>query len=217
MKKFLLGLFLISALPVNAASFGNGDFSSGGTLWNTIADNGSVNIAGGQAVLETFSGQSVLAPAATLLQGDDGNFWSSLGVDPFTLAVDANWLLFDAIFENLGRDGSESGGSLFSDALLVSLYDYDDVTGGMDLYFDPVIDSSVDGLLLSYALDVSSLKGRNIALSFELYDEDDLRDSRVTLDNVQFVASLPVPEPSALVLLLAGLPLLRLCTRQKRA
>ena len=34
MQRLLLALFLSATLPVNAAPFGNGDFTVGGALWN---------------------------------------------------------------------------------------------------------------------------------------------------------------------------------------
>jgi len=215
MKRLLLVLFLFSALPVNAMSFGNGDFSNGGDLWHDASSAGSVSFVAEQAVLETGAG--VHPFSAIMVQGDDGSFWSPQAVDPFTLAVDAKWLLFDAMFEDLGPDNSETGNGFFTDALFIALYDYLDP--GQDLFLDPFIDSSLDGAgFNSFALNVASLQGREIALYFELSDEDDGLNSKVTLDNVQFVASLPgtVPAPSVLVLLLAGLPFARLFYKKSR-
>jgi len=214
MKRLLLGLILLSALPVNAASFVNGGFASGGSSWNDASDTGSVLISGGEAVLQTGAGTNLYS--AVMVQGDDGSFNFN---DRFLLGNDIEFLHFDALFNRLGQDGSEvvAAGS-FSDALFVSLYDYEDLSQAHDLLFDPQINSTVDGVLVSYALNVSSLQGREIALSFELLDDNDGYDSKVTLDNVRFAAALPsgtVPTPSVLVLLLAGLPLIQRFSKQR--
>jgi len=214
MKKLLLGLILLSAVPVNAASFVNGDFSAGNTAWNDASDNGSISFFGGEAVLQTGTGTSLFS--AIMVQGDDVFFNFN---DPFLLGNDIEFLHFDALFSQEGQDNLEVVGSgSFSDALFVSLYDYADGSGGHDLLFDPEINSTVDGMLISYALNVSSLQGREIALSFELVDDNDGFDSKVTLDNVLFAPapqSGTVPSPSVLVLLLAGLPLLQRFTKQR--
>jgi len=218
MKKFLLGLFLISALPVNAAIFENGDFEvSGGASWTDASGSGTVNFSGGQAILET--GDGIDGFSAEILQGSGLTNDGFLDfANPFTLAVDAQWLIFDAMFER-SVDGSEDGtGS--DDALFVSLYDFDDLTGDSDVPFEPllVLDNLGVDALSMYALNLSiltgnslsSLQGREVVLDFILSDENDGFNSKVTLDNIQFVASLPtgnVPEPSVLVLLIAGLPL----------
>ncbi len=206
MKKVLQILCLMLAVPitVNAASFGNGDFSAGGNLWNDASGSGSVSFGGGQAVLETGAGADPFS--AVIVQGDDGlfNFAS-----PISLANDVNWLIFDVSFENLGADSSENGTAFFTDALFVALYDALDFT--KDLILDPFIDSSVTAGFNQYALNVSALQGRDVALSFELSDEDDGFNSRVTLDNIQFASTLaaPVPEPSSILLICIGLPFFR--------
>ena len=213
MKKILLGLLFASTLPVNAASFVNGDFAAGGTGWNEASGNGSVTFSGGQAILETGSGTDAFS--SVMVQGDNGFFSFN---DRFLLGSDVATLQFDALFDRLDIDSLESGGG-FLDALFVSLYDFADITGGHDLLFDPVIDSTLDGLLLSYTLNVSALQGREIALSFELSDDNDGYNSRVTLDNIRFAAALTsgsVPAPSVLVLLLAGLPLVQRFNKQRQ-
>jgi len=198
MKKLLLGLFLISALPVNAASFNNGDFSSGGTSWNDASDTGSVTFSAGQAILETGTGVSGFS--AVMVQGDDGFFNFP---NPISLASDAKWLSFSAKIDELGADNTESS-SIFTDALNVYLYDALDFN--LDLLFLTIDSDSYSLGFISYMLDVSSLQGRDIALSFELVDENNERNSSVTIDNVAFSAA--VPAPSVLVLLLVGLPFL---------
>ncbi len=214
MKRLLLGLILLSALPVNAASFVNGDFASGGSSWNNASDTGSVSFSGGEAVLQTGTGTSIYS--AVMVQGDDGSFNFN---NRFLLGNDIEFLHFDALFNRLGTDSSEAvtAGS-FADALFVSLYDYQDITFAHDLLFDPQINSTVDGLLISYAFNVSSLQGREIALSFELLDDNDGYNSKVTLDNVRFAPVLPtgtVPTPSVLVLLFAGLPMIQRYSKQR--
>lgn len=199
-KIVTLILFFMPVLS-NAAIFSNGNFSSGHTDWHAL---GSVQIAE-QVVMQTESGfDSVDSLSAVLVQGDDGSFWSGSSVEPFAVSLDSQWLYFDAKFEDLGIDANETSGSAFADALFVSLYDFNDDT--KSLSFDPVIDFSKNGLgFLAFAFDISSLQGHEIALSFELFDENDGRDSRVTIDNVQFASAVPVP--SAAILFASIIPL----------
>lgn len=201
LKKILTQLCAVLALSVamsaHAIPFANGDFSSG-SGWNDFSGNGSTSIAGGQAQLETGAGADPFS--AILVQGDDGSFGF---LSPITLASNVTTLTFDASFINLGSDIDESGIFSFTDELFVNLYDAIDFS--FDLLSLPGINSTAALGFVSYSIDVSSLAGRDVALSFELLDEDDGFDSRVLLDNVVFnTASVSVPEPSTLYLLSLG-------------
>ena len=193
MKRIIgsLGLFLI-AKTVLAIPLTNGDFSNSSD-WADASGNGSTQIMGGEAILETGLGTDPYS--SIFVQGDDGFFNFS---NPISLDSSYDTLSFDVRFEDLGIDATEAGGSFFSDYLLVALYDADDFNN--DLIFDPGVDSSVS-TMTTFSLDVSSLAGHNIALSFELSDEDDGLNSRVYLDNVSFFETVVgVPEPQSLVL-----------------
>lgn len=201
MKKIItLALFILPALS-EAAVFSNGAFSEGDNNWHAV---GLVQITD-QAVLQTANGyDDAFALNSVLVQGDDGSFWNGSSVQPFTLGFDSRWLYFDAKFEDLAADINETSASVFSDALFVSLYDYNGISS--DLSFEPIIDISKNGLgFQTYKFDISALQGHEIALSFELFDEDDGRDSRVTIDNVQFASAVPIP--SAVFLFASAIPL----------
>lgn len=209
MKRLIQAFFLLVAIPVNASSLVNGDFSAGGSLWIDASTSGAVSFSNGQAILQT--GNNIDPFSAVMVQGDDGFFSFS---NPISLAGTINWLLFDVQIERIGTDSSETGSSVFSDALSANLYD------SLDSSFDLVPSQSVIAATtgigsLFYTLDVSSLQGRDIALSFELADEDDGFNSRVILDNVRFTTVVPIP--SSLLMFLAGMPLLGYCRRRKKS
>lgn len=209
MKKLLFAMILLLALPAKAVSFENGDFSFGNSLWTDASVSGSLLFANGQASLQT--GNGVGAFSTVMVQGDDGSFSFS---NPVSLGANINWLLFDASFESLGVDGTEAGNSPFFDSLYINLYD--SINSSLDLFLNPVINSTLDGAgFASYALAISPLQGRDVAISYELADENDGVNSRVMIDNVRLVSSLsdttvlnPVPVPLSVGwLLFVTLPL----------
>lgn len=192
-------LVVLGSTSALAVPFSSGDFS---TIdgWNDASTSGTVLIDGGTATLSTGSGSADLF-SASLVQGDDGSF---IFPAPISLASDLLSLSFDVRLSNLGADLGEGDFSSFDDYLTVALYD------AIDLTFDTIFTSGVDfALSTSWAtvtLNVSALAGREMALSFDLNDEANGRDSAVELDNVRFVQpDLPpvdVPEPEAGVLML---------------
>ena len=136
---------------------------------------------------------------AILAQGDDGAFSF---LDPILLTNDIKWLTFDVKAEFFD-DLYESGLSTFSDALRINLYDELDFTGASDLLFSSDNDFLVSNQWQVIQLDVSALAGRSIALSFELFDENNKLDAIFQLDNIAFSAnavSTPVPEPPTFIL-----------------
>ncbi len=200
----MLLLINISATAL-AVPLNNGDFSSGLASWNDASFTGSVSGIGGAAVLETASGTSPLS--AVLVQGDDG-FFSFLS--PITLGGTDNYLNFDVAFIDIGIDETESGDSIFIDELMVVLYDEFDPF--MDLVFSVGINAMLNPDIIRFNLDISSLVGRSVALSFELNDENDRRNSQATIDNVSFTAQpdrkssvVTVSEPMTIYLFFLGL------------
>lgn len=180
----------------------NGAFDDG-TGWNDASVTGTTNIVGGEAQLSTAAGSS--SPfSAVLVQGDDGLFTF---IDPINLDIDIIFLTFDIRFQDDGIDIGESGISAFVDFLSVALYDELDFTGLSDLFFNSGDDFTQGASWTTVTLDVSALAGRTIALSFDLNDENDGRDTSVFLDNVMFSAQqvFPVPEPGSLILYSIGL------------
>ncbi len=184
--------------PVSAnAVLVNGDFSAGLTGWTSLTDNGTVTTVGGEGILETGTGTSLFS--AELVQGDDGSFGFATAL---SLPADIVALEFDATFTDLGAEAEDAAPGLFVDALDVSVFDSLDFS--LDLIFTDVLTALSPGPD-SISLNVSSLAGRDVAVFFTLRDEIDNRNSRVAIDNVQFVAAVPAPAPGTVVLLTAGL------------
>jgi len=226
MKKIIVKIaLLLASFPVFAIPFENGDFSSS-TGWTDFSETGSAIISGGEAILETGDGSSPFS--AVLLQGDDGFF--TFG-SPITLDVNTKFLSFDAEFIDMGADTSEFGFGFFPDALFVSVFDADDSNLECDFFgcfdpddilIDPFIDAFVPGVN-NYQFDVSALAGHDVALSFELSDEDDGYNSKVIIDNVAFLPDpstlppppTPIPNPKTIFLLGIGLIGLAYSVRKK--
>lgn len=194
----MIGLLVaLPTLPVAAGMLTNPDFGAGTDGWLDNSSTGTTAVVDGVAQLTGGDGNHPYS--ATLMQGDDGS-WSFS--EPLTLPTEVTKLRFDALFEDIAVDPSETGGSLFSDYLIVDVFDALDF--GLDLFFNPEIDINVAGSWLTIDLDISSLAGRDTALSFSLSDQNDGRNSRVYLDNVQLLTQ---PVPIATLNLLPGLNL----------
>ncbi len=208
-KKTCIAICLaLMAGPVLAIPFTNGDFSAGTAGWTDASATGSASVVAGQAQLDTGSGTDPYS--SVFVQGDDGFFSFP---SPVSLDSSITYLNFDIAFIDLGVDSSETGSSPYSDFLSVFLYDAND--SFLDIYNGPLVSTSFFGpTMTTLQFDVSSLAGRDIAISFELSDENDGRDSRVLLDNISFTAEddnvvpVPVPEPPVIYLLTAGLMLM---------
>ncbi len=198
----ILGLLFSSQAP---AGLINGDFSSGTTAWVDASISGAASVSGSRAQLDT--GPGVESFSSVLVQGDDGffNFPS-----PISLDASVTYLNFDVGFLDLGADVTETGPYSGPDSLFVNLYHA--TNPGSDIYIDPLVDASIGAAMRRLHFDVSSLAGEEIALSFELSDENDGRNSRVYLDNITFTAQkdviISVPEPSMLLLLSSGILLM---------
>lgn len=196
---YVVGL-LTAMLSLSAfATLINGNFGSDNG-WNDASATGSTNIVDGEAQLSTASAGS--SPfSAVLMQGDDGFFTFT---DPISLDIDINFLTFDIRFQDDGIDAGETGISIFADFLSVALYDELDFTGLSDLFFNSGDDFTQSTSWTTVTLDVSALAGHTIALSFELNDESDTRDTSAFLDNVMFSAQ-QVSEPASLILYSLGM------------
>ena len=199
-RALLLGsVALLAQAPLAAAgAIDNGTFDTDLAGWSTVVTNGIVAWTSEHVELSTGSGTNLTS--AVLVQGDDGafNFPS-----PITLATDDAFLRFDALFADLGVDSSENTVSGFSDHLSVLIYDaesFDQWLGGSFSLVTP------GGTGLSFDLTApADLRGKRVAVSFELTDEDDGRNSVVTIDNVRIEQRSAVPDPGTLALMLVGL------------
>ena len=214
MKKFLSSLALVStavfAQQALAAPLLNGSFDDA-SAWVDVSYSGSTDISGGVASLSTGAGTDPFS--AVLVQGDDGFFSFS---NPVSVPTDALTLSFDVRMDQVVA-GDESGFG-FGDFLTVALYDAMDFSYDT-FFFGDGFDFSVDSLWTTVSLDISALAGRDLAISFELTDEDDGFDSTVFLDNVE-IAGLPpvqVSEPGSLVLMILGLAGLVASRRRAKA
>lgn len=201
MKKFCLAYIILLFLfgPVYSwATIVNGDFETGNiSNWDAV---GPGNVYVGEENGNHF---------AILESGYDpssGEYITTLSQD-FEIPLNPMPLLFDFCFETTGPDPN----AWFIDALTVSLettagnlYDFliVDETG---ITLDPqasISSSSVffDGYTL--LLDISAFAGSSATIYFDLWDEDDLADSFVYIDNV---SARPVPDPASILLLGSGL------------
>ncbi len=202
-KTCIILCLMLLAGPVFSVPFSNGDFSAGAASWVDASATGSASVVGGQAQLDTGLGSDPYS--SVFVQGDDGFF--SFG-SPVSLDSSVNYLNFDVAFIDLGADTFETGNSSYSDFLRISLYDLIDPS--WDIYIDPLVDIGLGSTMVTLQFDVSSLAGRDIALSFELSDENDGRNSRVLLDNITFTTGgvVSVSAPSVIYLMLIGLILM---------
>ncbi len=206
-----LKFFFVPALLLSSNTFAlalvNGDFSSDLSGWNNAgATDATVNA--GVAELSTQVGDGINPYSSVLVQGDDGSF--TFG-SPVVLGADIETLIFDIRFDQFD-DSLEAGFSSFDDSLTVALYDELDFSGSSDLIFSSGSDFSAESIWQTVELDVTALAGHTLALSFELFDESNGFDSTFYLDNINFLAAEPPPEPpvsvsepSSLMLLLIGI------------
>ena len=202
----LVGMvFLVVSVSSHAVPITNGDFSDGLSGWSDVSMSGSASVGSDEALtLGGAAGAEIYS--ASLWQGDNGFFQF---LDPLSLATGEKFLSFDVRLQGQSEDASESGTSLFSDSLSVELYDSFDFT--YDLFFQSGSDFAVNNAWSTVYLDISSLQGRDFALTINLFDEDDGFNTLFGLDNFMFTKtdspndSVPVPEPASLGLLALGL------------
>lgn len=208
-KQLMLSSLFIASIAlsnaVSATPIINGTFDADLSGWSTVTNGGTAQWAAGQAVLST--GDGVAPFSSVLVQGDDGLFNF---ITPIVLGAGDDLFKFDAVFTTLGADAQESGldgngdPSLFTDNLIVKLYDAVDFTGASDYTFI-TIDALTSGS--SFSFDLSSFIGRSVAFSFELNDENNGTNSQVTLDNIrieQRATTNTVPLPGTLLLVIIG-------------
>lgn len=185
-------LALLSLPVTSSASITNGDFTNSLDGWFVIEGNGNGYWSAGEAVLYAGFGFDTVNHSVSLMQGDDGSLTFPA---PLLVPLDATTLRFDFRFEDIDVDPTESGDSLFGDALFVTVLDKLDFRLDVAAFVAEVI--TPDG---PFSLDVSHLAGREVAIVFDLLDENDGRLSIVHLDNVAFV-----PVPAAGWLIVGGL------------
>lgn len=172
----------------------NPNFEDGLDGWNDLSSTGTV-IANG-SFAEFTGGDGDMPFSAVLTQGDDGSFSFSA---PVQLSPQASKFEFSLWLINKVDDFSETGTGSFSDYFTVSFYDSLDIA--FDLFFGE-LDFTAGGLI---SLDVSSLAGRDVAISFELHDEDDGFNVQIGLGNLLVIERTSVPESSSLILIVIGL------------
>jgi len=192
---------MCAAGAVQAMPVVNGGFEAGLDGWQDYSGTGFVTWEAGAAVLNTGEGTDPYS--AILVQGDDGNFSFT---NPIQLPDSVLRLEFDLWLLGQEADATESGTGFFSDFLSLNIYDALDWTFDMQFAALPL-----SWEITRVSLDISALAGRDVALSFELADEDDGFNIWLALDNVTLVtealnpAPTPVSEPGTLGLLtLAG-------------
>ncbi len=176
------------------ASIINPNFEDGLDGWNDLSSTGTVIASGGFAEFTGGDGDDGLS--ALLVQGDDGSFSFST---PIQLNAHASKFEFSLWLINKFDDETETGGSLYGDRFSVVFYD--SLDSAFDLFFHG-LDFTLGGLI---SLDVSALAGRDVAISFELRDEDDGFNVKVGVDNLVFIERATVPESSSLILIIIGL------------
>lgn len=130
-------------------------------------------------------------------------------------------LSFDFTLADVLEDLSGLGASLLTDRLLVSIQVGDDIFDLLSIdaqgaTVDPsgdapgqvVLSAPTDPMFdFNFAADLSQFSGQMISLLLRVFNEDDGFLFDPDFDNFKFSAALPtsIPEPSALILLLAGL------------
>ena len=183
-----------AVLSAAQASIINPDFEAGLDGWNDLSSTGTVITNG--SVAEFTGGDGVGLFSAVLVQGDDGSFSFSA---PIQLSAQVSKFEFSLWLINKIGDTNETGSSSFADSF--SVFIYDSLDSALDLFFGE-LDFTAGGLI---SLDISALAGRDVAISFELRDEDDGFNVRIGLDNLVLVESTSVSESSSVILIVIGL------------
>lgn len=193
-KYMFAAVMQFSVLSVAHASIINPNFEAGLDGWNDLSSTGTVMTNGG--VAEFAGGDGVELFSAVLVQGDDGSFSFSA---PVQLSAQVSKFEFSLWLINKIVDTNETGGSSFSDSF--SVFIYDSLDSALDLFFGE-LDFTPGGLI---SLDVSALAGRDVAISFELRDEDDGFNVQIGVDDLVLIESVSVPESSSVILIVIGL------------
>jgi MYXO-CTERM domain-containing protein len=190
---------LLSVTSFAGTTLQNGNFSAGLTGWNV--EFGTVTDGGGYALFE----EDQFELSSTLSQ-------------VFTIPDLARELSFDLEMTSVPENGHES----WPDAFLASLYD----SNGKPLFANPlgvdefyyldntgILDTTGTVTGNSVSLDVSSLAGQDVLLSFDLFGGNDGMFTTVGVDNVNVSV---IPAPGALLLGLIGMGTFGLWRRSRK-
>lgn len=186
-----------------AASFQNGDFSSGFSGWQgEVGGVGFDPASGGLFGISTET--------AAIVKSDYYLFPVTLS-QSFTLSLTATFLTFSLEYQATGPD----------DFVMAGLVDQGGLATPIDLFDgnNPLIDHN-------FRADISSLAGQDVQLYFTLldlsYDFDPalFAPDVMKIDNIviaQADGATPVPEPGSLLLVGAGLAGLAIVRNRKKA
>lgn len=201
-----LGLVVCFGIQSASASIMNGNFSSAevfndGLGWESsddfdILSSTNVSITGEKAFISNASHSNGLS---TLFQWVDIPVWAH----SFSFEISFMTMEEDALEEHAFPDWFEAYFLDDDDSLYDRLFLGYDSAGPYDpTTFDPIALIDLGGGVYQYKTIIDSLAGRRGTLFFELNDEPDGFFTQVSIDNVQMN---PIPEPTTLLLLSAGL------------
>lgn len=147
---------------------------------NSFLNNGVLNLNTNNKAYDTPPN----AGAFSVL-GDDGGFTFT---NALSLPDNVRFFSFTASLSSFSAAaGTEPGTSKFADTFSVAIYD--SVSQAHDKIFADSVDFNLSTSLISFSLDISAFQGREFALSFELFDENNGFDSQVIVSSACFASS----------------------------
>ena len=194
-------LFVFVASSASAASFQNGDFSSGFTGWSgEIMD---TNFSTTTVDPDTSSYFSIVSPNNQAQISLDDTYWNNTLYQDFDMGTHNNGEKMEISFWIKWTPTNST-----SDGLSVTLSDQN------SQYFVNLLSEISNSALLSgtnVTVDITSFAqnhgGEQVELAFTLYDFDYNTSDLLNVDNITFtkISATPVPVPSSMLLLFTGL------------